>query len=275
MIDLAPPPPLWVPSRPAIIRPAPPADLRLISEARRQMAREGRKSCDASFMPGMAPGFSAASKTVRFVVGTPAQLGTDTNAYSFASTVFAAEAADRIVGVAYGSRANASRTSTGVNFGGVAADWFDYSNDPISTVDLCGIALKRLAAGTSITVQPTFSNTMLRCAIIPFTLYGVRLGTGAITPLDFPKDFGIPNLSVSAAARVGGIILAATWVGGTDHNLVFGGVTQDQTIDAETTGGELRLAHVITNGVSNINVTATTSGGSANAGALQTVSLYP
>jgi hypothetical protein len=215
---------------------------------------------------------SSPKAPVRFTAGTPASSSTDTNIYTFNSVSFSTAADDRIVGCIAGSRANASRSLTSITIDGTAADWFASSNDAGGGADMISMAIRRVPAGTSGTIVVTYSNTMLRCGMIPFVIYGA-MGGSLASPFDTKTDIDIGTLSASAVARVGAIIVAGSWVGGVDHTLTWGGVSHDATVDAETTGGETSLAHLICNTVSNVGVTAQITGGSAAEAALITLTI--
>ncbi len=154
-IELPPPPPLWLPPRPAIVRPA--GDL------------FGR----ASFVPAMP--FYRAS-----VAGATATL-TDSetqvsNAATFTFTTKAAGTAvgtSRVVVIVHSWRtvAAASFIINSVNFNGSLADQESFSNSGgTGNVSTIASILSLAVAGTTVTVVVAFSSNMDACRVDVYRL---------------------------------------------------------------------------------------------------------
>lgn len=213
MIEL--PPPLWIPPRPAIIRPA---DARII-------AREARRINKASFLPGMFPAGIIAKKSGSLsFVGTVAD-DSNLTTYSFATAgIGAADATRRtVVACHWYSTGTGAVTMSSATIGGVAATIHVQASPAGTTVSPgCAIISLLNPTGTTSTIAFTLSTTAARAFIgiyravdesvaSPFaTVSDGTLSSNALdVSLNTPAGWVMAAASISSASAG----QTFTWVG--------------------------------------------------------------
>jgi hypothetical protein len=153
MIDHFPPPRLWAPSKPAIIRAA----------SMEEMERTKRK---ASFLPGMHPGgFAISSLAAEVAFINSASSNANATTYDFGN--FAASSAGLMVVVAAASGVAGAAISS-ISIGGTNGQLH------VSNVNL-GIGSREVAAGAqNVTVAWSASRTQAGCSVYFITKYRQR-----------------------------------------------------------------------------------------------------
>lgn len=155
MIDLLPLGELWLPPRPAIIRPA------------------DRGLVNASILPGMFPAGMIAAKaaavpaSIAFVGVSHDNTASATPSYAGVA-IGAADATRRVRAIVHWTVSNAARTLVSATIGGVAATIeAQTTTGPTSAQLDTGIAIfsALVPTGTTATVAMTFSNTVTRTSL--------------------------------------------------------------------------------------------------------------
>lgn len=153
MLDLAPPPSLWLPSKPALIRSA--ADLAMPLAVTRLY------------------GFGVGGSSVVWEHTHDANNSGDIGPYTFNSVNIGTATADRLVVVMVsGSTDSPTRTISSVSIDGTNG-----TVHAASTQGPTGVASRVVSSGTSISVVVTFSGGVFRCWISVFTIKNYRSAT--------------------------------------------------------------------------------------------------
>jgi len=215
MIEL--PPPLWLPSRPAIIRPA---DAKLLRH-------------EASFMPGMFPAGVAASKAPPAIsyIGTTAN-ETDLTTYTFTNHAIGAADPTRrvVVSVNLGYSIASGQTLLSATIAGIAATI--HVNMSGANVNAWISALVPTGTTANIVVTANGANCR-RCAVMVYRAVNETVTTPHQTVTD--NTLTSATLSVAINIPAGGWVAAAaifngnatvTWVGVTEqYDLQYAEVT--------------------------------------------------
>lgn len=188
---------------------------------------------------------------------------TNTTAYTFTGQSLGAAAGDRDIVVAIGARNNATGVVSSVTIGGVSATLLKAIDDTNAGSDLVELWIAAVPTGTTGDIVVNFTGTMLRCAIIVWSM----TGASSITPSATASDSGtIANGGVYSAALTipsngGGI--AAAWGGGGGNPIMlidWAVFSEDAEINPESPSNVLGGAHGATSGT----ITATISASSTN-----------
>ena len=238
MIEL--PPPMWLPPRPAIIRPA---DRELLKLARRDAIKASRR--EASFLPGMFPAGAAAA----FVDPDPPGLAlafigsnqnlTNTANYSFASQPIGVAAPTRRVVVVVGWVGTASTTNSisSATIGGVAATIHVQASDAaggsrpgagiisalVTTGPTATIAVNMTSANCTLMTIEVFRQVKETAGSPHATVSDIVIASGV-----FSTTINIPATGTLVAGAIFGILIPV--------NISFVGVTEDhETASLEST----------------------------------------
>jgi hypothetical protein len=199
-LDLAPPP-IWLPPKPAIIRPA---------------AEPVR-----AFIPGLTVPFVAKVPPATVSYRATAGDAGNNSTYTFSSVDIGSAASNRyIVAAVLNSSAGASNltsaTIAGVSATILKAAYGGGSSDIAAT--LIGASV---ASGTTGTISVTFSTGQVRCAIGVWAVYGLQ----STTPVATASSIVNPA-SFSIATQSGGIVIAAGNSGDSAGTASWTGVTE-------------------------------------------------
>ena len=243
-------PKLWLPPKPAIIRPArelwkSPVEYRL---------QEG-------FMPGITPVIANKRAKSRTFIDTAIDT-TNQTTYSFPSCNFSTEAADRYIIAAIAAQ-NQSRTLSSSSIGGVGASIIDQLED----VSTGALVIANVPTGATGTISVTFSGQHFGCAIAWWVAYGLT----SVTPVDHDivqstsAGGGTHNGAINGLLTVaGGFVIAGiagqgnatsqlhAWTGVTErYDEVYDTGRGHSGGDAATTGASLNVSDQQTNGATN------------------------
>jgi hypothetical protein len=190
---------LWLPPKPAIIRPAP-ADLRR-----------------ANFLPGWFPGAVAGPSGPDFSHTASTQDDSNALIYTFSSQSFGADASDRrIIVAAYASAANINASTSQITIGGTSATIHAQAQNTGNTRNgIVAIASASVPTGASGDIVVTYTadefTVLLGCAISVYRAAGLVSGT----PFDTATDFGAsPSLLIDIPAQ-GFLVACSSGVSGT------------------------------------------------------------
>lgn len=242
---------LWLPPKPAIIRPAS-ADLRQFGDPKK-----------ANFLPGWFPGAVAGPSGPDLSVVSTGADATNTDIYTFSSVTFGAAASDRLLIMALGGGSSSNGVTLGsVTIGGVSATIHAQANNTGNTRNGHAAVVSALVpSGTSgdivVTWIPTFEAFMLDMA---YALYRVT-GLASATPTDTATASGAsPTMSIDRANL--GFIVAAGSAQGASSNTWPSPMVTD--IDSNTDGTWESMAHtpVTFGAVTNFNAAPSNDGGS-------------
>lgn len=188
MIILDQPPPIWVPAKPAIIRPADPA-LLAMPIFLTGIPTVFHEPCTATFQTSLNSTVSGTAHTFT------------------AATVGTAFARRKIV-VAIGASRFGAATLNSVTIGGVTATRLvqnDNNVDGVYTV----MAIAELETGTTATIVCTYSAAMTDCGIGIWSVQGMRSETAFDTATDFVANQ--QNKSITIDIPSGGCLIAARY----------------------------------------------------------------
>jgi hypothetical protein len=228
-------PKLWLPPKPAIVRPArevwlPPVRLRL----------------DPAFMPGITPVIAGggAAKSISFI--DTAILTTNLTTYSFTGLDFGAAQGDRyIIGVAVSGTAERSLSSATI--GGVAARVVVSVSGGGATDRNAGIIIANVPTGTSGAIAVTWSSGCAHCAI------GWWRATGLANEVEHhfgssTADPGVATINTLAGGiAVAGMISASggtfSWTGASERydQAIGENSSVHSGADANTDGNALQI----------------------------------
>jgi hypothetical protein len=197
------PPKIWLPSKPAIIRPAPVQK--------------------ANFLPGMFPGMlmvGASAATPMLAHTGSDDDSADQSSYSFLNVPFGTEAASRYMVVAVGARINSGTVNpTAVTIAGNSASVIIQQSNGDNYVGLWGVALP---TGTTGTVQVDFDDLRDQCLISVYALYDLS----STTPNDTSDDINTA-LSLDINTLADGVLIAAGFSNTTPTAFEWTGATED------------------------------------------------
>lgn len=255
------PPKLWVPSKPAIIRPA---------AIKKPTAKRDN---GLIFLPPTI--MSRGVVTVSFQTPPSEDTG-DTSPYTFTSVPIGTAAGDRIVVVGIASRENAARTISSVTIAGNTATNAVTANDPVAGAGIAALYYLAVPSGTTATIVVTFSGGMRRCYINVWAVYG---SSGAPTHTASDTVFSASALNTTISCNANGAILGmaealassgtASW---TWTNLT----EQSDFQSSESAQAGYSGAHsTFSSAQSSLSITATNAGSSLTEGALALAAFGP
>jgi len=203
MIDAAPPPALWLPAKPAIIRQAgllrPPFADRL-------------RYAPASFLPGMFPGgaFMGGAHDVVSTFVNVASSSADSASRNFGTLDLGATSLGDYVVLCFTANGIASGTVSSFDVGGNAAtELADVSGSGSS---IAHIAIVSLPATQNANVTVTLSTSMARAGLSWFRVADLMSATAYATSIEATGGSG----NIDAAA--GGVLIGCTSTGAASNN---------------------------------------------------------
>lgn len=239
---------LWLPPKPAIIRPA--SD---------ELRRDWRRAKQANLLPGWFPGAAFAPSGPDFSHIASTSDDSNQTTYTFASQSFGAVASDRriIVSIrASGTSTNNNSIST-VTIGGVSATIHAQANNNGNTRNgHAGVASAAVPTGTSgsiVIVYATDLGLLLGCHISVYRATGLVSGT----PFDTATSTDASTLLIDIPAN-GILISCAATVSGSGHTWPSPLV---EDADAASDGVQLSSAHTPVQGAASTNFSAGPSAG--------------
>ena len=207
-------PKLWLPPRPAIIRPArelwrPPVRLRF----------------EKAFMPGITPVIAGggAAKSISFI--DTAILTTNLTTYSFTGLDFGAAQGDRyIIGVAVSG--TAERSISSATIGGVAARVVVSASGGGAVDRNAGIVIANVPTGATGTIAVTWSSGCAHCAI------GWWRATGLLSEVEHHFGSSVADPGVATINTLAGGIAVAGMISTSGGTFSWTGASEryDQAI---------------------------------------------
>ncbi len=199
-LDLAPPPKLWTPSRPAIIRAS---DLpRSYAEAK----KIAHKPDIASFpMPTFVP----AANTPATIAYTDKKIsGSDASYYNHGSASIGTAASGRRVGAAVATVYTVDGRTSALAINGNSATQIETQQGPFGCGGYVRISLfiLQVDSGTTATFEVTTSGGVLACGLIVWEIHGL----GSSTPNDTAKAGGSSPYTDTLNILKGGVSFGAT-----------------------------------------------------------------
>jgi hypothetical protein len=237
-IDLVPPP-IWLPPKPAIVRPA-----------------DDIRPPRLAMLPGIMPVVQSGKPAVVVDYRNTYVNGTSTATPSFASCDIGTAASDRLVVVGAAGEGNSGVTLSGVTIGGnaatqAAAGAFSENN--------AGLFYLRVASGTTATIAVTFSSAKLRSGIVVYALYNVV----SDTPYD-TNTAGASATSVSVTSFASPAKGAVIGVASKSSASISGwtNLTLDSSVAMGGTNNISGASKATSTGSGGETITATSSGSS-------------
>lgn len=247
MFDFSPPPPLWTPPKPAIIRAG---------------KLEKPKALDLAMLPGMIPVPVSPPPAVVNITNTDSEYITTTlTTYTFTSS-FGAAAADRhlVVGVNALSSSTASRTVVSVDIAGVTATEVVFvqvagaGNDEIHAMWIGAVP-----TGTSGTVTIVFSGSCVGCTCSLWRMTGAN-----ITATDTTTDATITANALAGSLVIptngGGIGIVHSLNGTANRTFTWTDLTEQFDINGETSVVFSDVSGALSLTAGSLTRTATASG---------------
>jgi hypothetical protein len=235
--------PLWLPAKPAIIRPA--------NDVKR-----------ASFIPGMFPAAAAAAPKTPFGITYVATSKDASTATTFTFTNHSIGAADssRIVVVGLADAGSGGNTISSVTIGGNSAAIAVQTSGTSTRV---GIAYLAVPSGTTATIVATYSGSVSRCFVNVYSVVGAQNGTPFDT--DGPAGGGTSSRSITIDAPIGGGVIAISTDGNADDT-TWTNATEDND-DISNGFDGVSVAHYTTPGATETNKSITANSVRAVCGA--------
>lgn len=212
------PPPIWMPPKPAIIKPAP-------------VIRK------ASFLPGMFPAAVVAGGTPAFVVPTDHRANNNgANNYNFSSVDFGDEHPSRRIIVAV-------TTSSGLGSNLTTCAIAGSSATEVTDATPVHIFIRHVPTGATGTVSLSYSGAQASgTAIRVWSAYGLR----SELPVDVKQatlNVGVAGADLSCNTRSGGIVVAAAGRGANGTGQTWVGVTEDAEQTSSISNTPRSFAH--------------------------------
>lgn len=234
---------IWLPPKPAIIRPAP-ADLRQFGDPKK-----------ANFAPGWFPGAVAGPAPPDFSHTASTADDGNTTAYTFTAQAIGVAAIDRRIFVSATSSAPSANVGiSAVTIGGISATIHAASNNTGNTRNgIVAIASAIVPSGTTADVVVTHPLSALGCHISVYRATGLTSGT----PTDTATADNAANLLLDIPVR-GFVIACAATVSGPGHTWPS---PEIEDRDAGSDGVQLSSAHTPVQFVATVDYSAGPSAG--------------
>lgn len=174
-------------------------------------------------------------------VASPTVDTIDRAVYTFSGVNLGPVTDDRVNIILYGTRANAARSITGITLDAVTMSASANANATDGGADMCGIYALPKSSGSTGEFILTFSNTMLRCVIEVYALYGA--GASATTYDSDSQTTNGTDIAGTIDVPYNGAALAACWANATSTTLAWTGLTEATERTVESTSNALGTAY--------------------------------